>query len=393
MPTRGRGPDLQAVRRERRIGNWGHASEHIGKRWEDVGLASLRPLLAGERPWPRQGAIPIGWLALSDDPELQSTLNRVGLPSPDVVVGLRSSQGELQLQAIDLKWHLEFASYKQISADTLRDLLAKAVPGLDEPLRAVIPGLDGQPAYKDGLFFAPDTPANHAFLAAPQNQRQEYPLERSDVLYGQVDGKEFFSVLPGWEMALLLAGFDRAAWSLENVEGAERYYRLGAGLQGAAAQLRSSVFLEEPLPVPAPEAFEWLLRTFNARPAGILAQEVDRAMAARSQLTNRLKELLRSPYRLSDLSVTLRQHGLPMPASIDEDTEYAGRCRELLRQVGLGHKAAVRRAGMDLVARGDSDAQALASLGRQPGRFLALAQAHADRLVDRLLPERGQSPS
>ena len=382
MPGRvERGRDQWVVRRERRIGNWGRASEHVGKRWEEVGLGLLRDLLEGRRPWPRPDTTPLGWVALSEDPELQSILSRVGLPSPDVIVGLRDSGGNRVVQAVDLKWHIEFASYKQISADALRELLARAVPGLREQLEANLFPIDETVGCRDGLLFAPDIPANHAFLASPQNRQQEYPIERADVLFAPVDGRAFFSPLPGWEMALLLVEYDRAPWALASVEGAERYYRLGAGLQGAATQLLSSVFLEEPPTIAAPEGFAWLIQTFHARPAGALAQEVDKAMAARAQLVARLREVLRSPYRLSELSQTLRKLGLPMPQDIDDDTPLAARSRDLLRQVAIGHREAVRRAGLALVAQGKSDAQALATLAHQPGHFLALAQAHADRLA------------
>lgn len=366
------------------MGNWGRASEHIGKRWEEVGLDLLLDLLEGRRPWPRQGTVPIGWVALSADSELQSRLSRVGLPSPDVIVGLRDVDGGRAVQAIDLKWHIEFASYKQISAEALRELLARNVPGLCEQFVSGIFPLDESTAYRDGLLFAPEFPTNHAFLASAQNQRQEYPIERTDVLFAPVDGKYFFSPLPGWEMALLLVEYDRTPRSVDNVEGAERYYRLGAGLQGAAAQLLSSIFLEEMVPISAAEAFAWLSHSFRARPAGALAQEVDKAMAARGQLVSRLREVLRSPYRLSELSQTLRNRGIAMPQSIEEDTPQTAACRELLQQVTAGHREAVRRVGLSLVSQGKSDAQALAVVAHQPGHFLALAQVHADRLVAQL---------
>jgi hypothetical protein len=382
LPERAeRGPDRWVVRRERRIGNWGRASEHIGRRWEEVGLDLLRDLLEGHRPWPHPGTAPVGWVALSADSDLQSRLSRVGLPSPDIIVGLRDADGARVVQAIDLKWHIEFASYKQISADALRELLARDVPGLSEQFTSRIFPLEVAVEYRDGLLFAPDFPTNHAFLASAENQRQEYPIERADVLFAPVDGRSFFSPLPGWQMALLLVEYDHALRFVDNVEGAERYYRLGAGLQGAAAQLQSSIFMEVAPPVAAAEAFAWLVQSFRARPAGALAQEVDQAMAARGQLVSRLREVLRSPYRLSELGQTLRKRGIAMPQSIEEDTAQAVACRELLRQVTIGHREAVRRAGLSLVSQGRSDAQALATLAHQPGHFLALAQAHADHLA------------
>lgn len=376
-----RGPEVAAVRRERRVGNWGRASEHIGKRWECVGLEGLRPYLTGQLPWPLKGSKPTGWVELAGDDELQLTLSRVGLPSPDVIVALRQPNGSQALQSVDLKWHLEFAEYRQISSGALRDLVEKAVPGLAEKLQPIVPDGKGEPSYVDGFFFAPDTPANREFMSSEQNRRQEYPLEPQDVLMVPVEAKDFFSVLPGWEMALLLAGLDRAQRSLDTIEQAERYYRLGAGLQGATAQLLSSVFVSEPPPVEAEAAFAWLRKTFRARATNDLVHEVNRRMTARANLQERLRELMRSPYRLSDLARTLRKHGQPVPERIDESTEHAARCREVLRLVAVGHREAVKRAGLELVERGASDGEALTVIAQNRDRYLALAQANADRLV------------
>lgn len=315
---------------------------------------------------------------------MQSTLGRVGLPSPDVVVGLGKQDGSLALQAVDMKWHLEFASYKQISGEALRELIAKGVPRLQQQLAERIGPLEAVDDYLDGLLFAPDIPANRAFLASRDNQRLEYPIEPTDVLFEAVDGREFFSALPGWEMALLLAGLDRAAGALRTTEGAERYYRLGAGLQGAAAQLLSSIFVEEPPPVDHERAFAWLRATFRGGSAGAIAQEVDKSMAQRSLLLKRLRELMRSPYRLADLAQTLRKRGLPMPESIEEDSAHAAKCRDLLKQVALEHRQAVRQQGLELVRKGIGDAGALAEIARESGRFQALARAHADRIAARV---------
>ncbi len=382
MATRpGRGLEYALVRRERRVGNWGRASEHIGARWEELGLARLRPLLAGERPWPTRGYRPVGWLSLAADAELQVVLGRVGLPSPDIIVGLVGDGGLVALQAVDMKWHLEFASYKQISAEALRELASRRVPGLHEQLEGRFGPLEQVKHYLDGLFFAPDIPANRAFLASVENRQQEYPLEPGDVIFEPVDGREFFSPLPGWRMALLLADFDRAQHQLARTEGAERYYRLGAGLQGATAQLLSSIFVEEPTPVEAEAAFAWLRKNFRAASAGLLAQAVDLRMAERARMLARLRELLRSPYRLADLSQTLHRRGLSMPQSIEEDSPHAAKCRELLKRVALAHRDAVRRYGLQLVGKGASDHDALATLARELPRFRTLALATADRLA------------
>ncbi|MHB1006855.1 MAG: hypothetical protein ACYC3S_14610 [Chloroflexota bacterium] len=377
----GRGAETAIVRRDRRIGNWGRASEHIGGRWEELGLERLRPLLEGARGWPANGYHTAGWVALAGDPGMQLTLNRVGLPSPDVIVGLANGNGTRVLQAVDMKWHLEFASYRQISADTLHELIDRAVPSLNEQVEASIGPVGEGTDYVDGLLLAPDSPTNRDFLVSRENAGQEYPIESGDVIFETVDGREFFSPLPGWEMALLLSRFDRGSAALHHIEGAERYYRLGAGLQGAAASLLSSIFVQTPPPVDADRAFAWLQGTFRVTSTGFLAQEVDRRMAARSQMVNRLKELMRTPFRLGDLAQTLRRHGLAMPQNIDDDSPAAFKAKDLLKQVSLLHKEAVRSAGLDLVGQGATDAEALATLAREAAHFQRLARANAERLL------------
>ena len=363
------------------MGNWGHASEHIGKRWEALGAQRLDNLLSDHRPWPVSGWQPVGSVSLAANDAMQSTLSRVGLPSPDVIVGLVGLSGQHGLQAVDMKWHIEFASYKQISASALRELLSREIPGLNEQVLEQIGPLTEEMRYLDGLLLAPDTQDNRYFLSSTRNRRQEYPIEPRDVIFESVDGREFFGQLPGWQMGLLLADFDRARRALDWVEGAERYYRLGAGLQGAAGQLLTSVFAEAPVPISADKAYAWLRGLFDVASTSALAREVDRLMAHRSQLLTRLRELMRSPYRLGDLAQTLRKRGLSMPRDIEEETPLAARCRELLKQVSLFHRAAVRGEGLRLVEGGATDGEAIAALGHQTRRFRTQAQAEADRLA------------
>jgi hypothetical protein len=69
-----------------------------------------------------------------------------------------------------------------------------------------------------------------------------------------------------------------------------------------------------------------------------------------------------------------------MPQNIDEDSPHAVRSRELLKQVSLLHKQAVRQAGLDRVRRGAGDAEAVATLARESSHFQRLARANADRI-------------
>src|SRR5947209_18664975 len=105
------------LNRIRAIGEWGHASRYVGARWELVGMERLRQDLAGEDL--------VALLPICQDPMLQSALASTGSKNPDVVLVVAAGDG-LALQSADLKWSLDVASYRQISAPVLADLLAKA---------------------------------------------------------------------------------------------------------------------------------------------------------------------------------------------------------------------------------------------------------------------------
>jgi len=82
-----------------------------------------------------------------------------------------------------------------------------------------------QLALKDGRFVAPIHPANHAALVA----EPELPT-----LLLPVDPHGFFEPLPGWTAARALARLDSSNLDrLSSIEAIERYYRLGAGVEGA----------------------------------------------------------------------------------------------------------------------------------------------------------------
>ena len=70
----------------------------------------------------------------------------------------------------------------------------------------------------------------------------------------------FFGALPGWDIAQLLAGYDRSTNMLETPDGAERYYRLGAGTLGALMRWHTSIFSAEPAAIDVPAELEALRR-------------------------------------------------------------------------------------------------------------------------------------
>src|SRR5439155_16772028 len=94
----------------------------------------------------------------------------------------------------------------------------------------------------DGLFLAPEHAANRAFLHGRNNRRQEHPIDPRQIVFEVVDGREFFSPLPGWEVGLALATHEGARRTLDSLEGAEHFYRLGAGVLGALTARKRSIF-------------------------------------------------------------------------------------------------------------------------------------------------------
>lgn len=376
-----RGTAPRDLRRERLIGNWGGASEQIGRRWEEVGLAALGSRVASGARWPG-GAQPEKVLPLAQGGDLEAVLSRVGLPNPDVIVVLRERSGRIALQALDFKWNVEFATYGQIRAEALRALLDYGVAPLQSLLADALDGLADGTAVRDGLLLAPELPVNRWFLGSERNNRQEYPIEEHEVLFEEVNAPAFFQPLPGWEMALLLARTDRSEPRLRVLETAEHYYRIGAGVQGAVSQLQQSVFVRQPPRLPAQEVFDWLRAKVRPSTSQDLSRYIERMMAGRIELQGRLRNLTRSPYRFSDLVAALKAGGVEVPEREEGfPPEERRKWGDLLRAVAVEHREVIYRTGLRLVGTGLSDAEALTRLEAEPARYADRAKAHAERLL------------
>jgi hypothetical protein len=201
-----------------------------------------------------------------------------------------------------------------------------------------------------------------------------------------VDPEDFFASLPGWPMALRLASVDKAIRSIKTLDGAERYYRLGAGLVGAVAQLKTSVFDVGPLQVTAEEAVAWLRPQVVPLITGQMIDHVERLMAVRAQAVLRFRRLVRSPYRHGDLARALAARHVIMPEIKNGDnTPERRRWIDILHRVSEEYRATILHAGRRLVHDGLSDAEALAILEADVPRFSAAARSSAERLVDAAL--------
>jgi hypothetical protein len=345
-------------------------------------MEALRRRAASGLPWPVDGAVVRKLVPLAGDDELQLALSRAGLPNPDVIVALDTEDG-LALQALDFKWNLEFASYGQIRAEATEALMQRAVRQLDALLTDQLEVDPATLPAVDGLLYSPELPVNRWFLTSEQNQNQEYPIEESEVVFEKVDPYYFFEPLPGWEMARSLARLDRSEPRLQYLDAAEHYYRIGAGLQGAVAQLQVSVFVRRPPQVPATVAFDWFRARVKPPTSQGFVQLGEKLMHARGLLLQRLKALTRSPYRFGDLAAALKAKGHPLPDREDQ-LPQAERQRwgDVLRKVAVEHRELIYRTGLKLVEAGLSDAEALTRLEGDSRRFVERARLNADKVLD-----------
>src|SRR5262245_38526156 len=209
------------------IGDWGRASEHIGQRWEHVAGPLAREKIGDGNHL----------VVLAATPTLMADVLSSGLPHADALRTWRED-GHMALEPLDFKWSLETASARQVSGETLGRLLAADLASLGSALSAAGKTLgldpsDGLQAH-DGRFVAPVHPANHAALLA----EPELPT-----LLLPVEPHAFFAPLPGWEAARALARLEGSELDrLSSIEAVERYYRLGAGVEGALGRLHTGLF-------------------------------------------------------------------------------------------------------------------------------------------------------
>lgn len=345
------------ITRLRAVGEWGQASRHIGARWEDLGLELLE---AGV-----EGLSARGILAVCRDPELQSLLASTGSKNPDVVLILESDR-ELILQPADFKWSIDVASYRQISASVLEALLQQ-VPRLAEALRALLPVDASAPPWRarDGIFISPNTYLNQRFLSSRENARQEYPIEPKEVLFIAVEPYRFYEPLPGWPTAGELARLDGATRGLGQIDTADRYYHLGAGVAGALVALDRSIFDDEPAIDPAREVerFRAYLKTISPPSTAMAVDRLGTRMRHRRDLIRQLRDLIRSQWGFSDFAAELAKAGLA--AEEDSDSALRRQFGDAYRTLIESEEAEIRRDGRELVAKGANDVQALEQLDQQ----------------------------
>ena len=309
---------------------------------------------------------------LADTPALMAEVLGSGLPHADAL-RTWAEDGHLALEPLDFKWSLETASARQVSTETLEHLLAAELPSLDSALAAARDAVGLEPAAAveahAGRFVAPVHPANHAALVA----EPELPT-----LLLPVEPRAFFEPLPGWAAARALARLESSDLDrLSGIEAIERYYRLGAGVEGALSRLRTGLFETELQRVDAPAIIGELRQAGKAPTLNALLLHVQNKLANRKALEERLALLPRSAYPFGRLRTDLHKLGVPR-AVLDSRGALGRAYAEVTREMA----GAIRTAGQELVASGMSGEEALEQLAStsQPRPWAALG-AHQARIV------------
>jgi hypothetical protein len=210
-------------------------------------------------------------------------------------------------------------------------------------------------------------PANHAALLA----EPELPT-----LLLPVDPHAFFEPLPGWSAARAVARLESSDLDrLSSIEAIERYYRLGAGVEGALTRLNTGLFETEPSKVDALPQIQQLRQAGKARNLNTLLLHLQHELANRKVLEERLVQLPRSAYPFGRLRGDLQKLGLPRTV-LDSRGALGRAYAEVTREMA----SAIRGAGQELVASGVSTEAALDQLAAQAPRWSTIG-ANQTRVV------------
>lgn len=350
-----------------RIGDWGGASEHIGRRWEELGVQALLNLLDQPRPGPDgETYVPVQAVIISADPDLAAQVHAHGKSHADALL-VGTLDGHVVLEPVDFKWTLETADIKQVSVVVLNALMDEPPPLLEEAVaRAVsVVRADVAPVrFHDGIFLAPDSAPNRAHIG-PHG-----PMDPVWAALVSVDPEEFFSPLVGWELGRHLSRIERA--SLLTLELADRYYRLGAGVRGGLRKLAAGLFGEAPLDFDDPAELERLCRNRRVRTVGEIVAFLDRALIGQAELVQRLREIERGAYPYGRFREDLKKRGLEQNG---EDRRVGPVYGAIMKEVS----ARLRAEGLELVRGGASEQDALAALAEKQAHFTALARGLLDQ--------------
>jgi hypothetical protein len=241
-----------------------------------------------------------------------------------------------------------------------------------------------------GVFFAPHNHANLHFLSGDWNARKGEPLAPDQVWFEEVDGPTFFSPLPGWDVAGVLAGYDRSTAMLATIDGAERYYRLGAGTLGALTRWHSSIFADTPATIDGPAETEALRRAQRLWSSTDISLYLDRMMNVLAEREGALRDWLREIYGWGRFRGDLGRLGVA-PHEL-ETKNGKRRWGGVFGLISKGVEAQVKAAGLALVQTPMSDMDALEELQKRTTELQSMAGALAQAAISEELAGRRPPP-
>ena len=424
----------------RRLGNWGNASKLIGDRWESVAPGLLWKRLPWRMPLGAgQTAEVRAVLSLDADPVIGATLQRAGVSAPDLL--LIGTLGARQyVRAVDCKVSLDTADREQTGIARVHQMFARAaqdhpavatalvsqVDALAAPERAAASGAVTAALASDwdhlllgeGLFVAPDSGFNRWFLSRLEDRRRTGgPLGRMPVsgprrsggdVRGPVDAaqllrltlpshlepiaaSDFLGGLAGWEEALIVAQLDRVDLDKTDLAVAERCWRVGAGLRGAAVALKRRLF-HNPLPIETTEfdpteTLRQMLRRRRISDSAGLVGALASYVTARRALWERESAVLRTPVSFGAFSTKVgdalrSRYRARRP---EAPAKHAGpSARALYRELARAHVIRVARLAHDLEADGLQDAALLDALEARAETLLQESESDATQLASRM---------
>ena len=212
------------------------------------------------------------------------------------------------------------------------------------------------------------------------------PLDPAWAVLCPIDAAEFFPPLARVGTSRWRSPASDGAY-LGTVEASERYYRLGAGVLGALRRLQSSVF-DETLPtVEGPALLAKIRRERRLTTTGEVIAYFDRALTARAEVVDRLREVERGAYPYGRYREDLTARGLTTAGNHDRRWSrlYGSVMKELAGELRAEGALRVGRAG----GRQRVRPRARRAGARQRATWLARGRALLDQ---RLAATKCRSP-
>ncbi len=405
--------NLDAEAYARAVGNWGDASAHVGKKWEQVATAWARDHSTELPMASLHSASDVHICELDGDPAIHREIERVGVSCPDLVVCSLSNAEQAVVHAVDCKVSLDTASFDQVDSDRLADLVRRGgdltvqalwdalvvagwhLPDVHlhsatiEPRTALQLAMEtGAVVVAPGLFFSPDTAFNRSHLASKENRQRKRPLLARDIVLISLPTETFLGDLPGWPAGVDLARLDHLDPSgLKNLGRMEQYYRLGAGALGALTLIHTPLFAERPSEQPGVVAA--FLESERWKSSVEVLQVLDGLRSQRVELNKRRDALLRFPVGF----FTIVEMAAKAAGKDHEPTDYrdlAVACQAALAPV---HRAAMRERGSAIVAEGKTDVDALTQLEEEYPTLRGPALASCAAWLGREVPTFAYRPN